>query len=522
MGGIFARRRGAASGGEDTRDDARVPRGLLMWMLVIIGLLGYIVTKDVNIPGVALATFGGIALAILFFVGLKRPDVPLYVMVAYLPFSKILTGDFGGIMTALNLTNLLLVVILITWFVNTAGARQSFFEPHFVHLPVTLMMLWGIFSFFYAGSRMGNEYVAAYFSELKRWLDPIVMYFLFFHLVKTRQRWKTVVVIIMAAVTMAAVMAIYDYLNVGAGSSLDNSRIGGIAGQPNILGAFFVYYMFLFAAFWLQRIRRPVSWWLLVPFGLCFRAIMVTFSRGAYLAFAQGVLGITFFKNKFLFALAVGALAFSVLNPWILPEGIQYRLSTTFKQNTQLTDTYGIKELESGLDQSSAVRIFIWQGAVKMIQEHPVAGVGLGLFHQYIGLYQPMVAGYDAHNAYLITAAEFGLPGLALLLLVILALFFVSSVVYRRHTDPFIRATALGFLGGLSGLLMANMFGSRLNTTEVSGYFWVLAALMARADQWAKEDRTLQRAAATSARRPYGVVKPAAPPTTRPARGRKW
>ena len=33
-------------------------------------------------------------------------------------------------------------------------------------------------------------------------------------------------------------------------------------------------------------------------------------------------------------------------------------------------------------------------------------------------------------------------------------------------------------LGGLFGLLMVNMFGSRLNAEEVSAYFWIYAGLI--------------------------------------------
>jgi len=52
--------------------------------------------------------------------------------------------------------------------------------------------------------------------------------------------------------------------------------------------------------------------------------------------------------------------------------------------------------------------------------------------------------------------------------------------LYKNTSDPYSRAVALGFLGGLFGLLMSNMFGSRLDSQEVSSYFWILAALIMR------------------------------------------
>jgi O-antigen ligase len=240
--------------------------------------------------------------------------------------------------------------------------------------------------------------------------------------------------------------------------------------------------MFLYAGHWLENIGRRRAWLLLLPFVLCFRGIMVTFSRGAYLAFALGVLGLAFFKRRSLVLAAVAGLALAVLNPWLLPAGIRYRLETTFETRSEPLGEYGSAPLEEDLDQSSASRLVIWRGALDMIETNPLAGVGFGRFPALITSYANVRRSVDAHNAYLITAAELGLPGLFLLLVNFAVLFWVARRVYRRHPDRFVHATALGFLGGLSGLLMANMFGSRLNTTEVAGYVWILAALMARAD----------------------------------------
>ena len=502
---------------------APVPRGLILAMLFVMGVLGFLAQTDRQIPSLIIALCSIAGVMGLFLTSLRRPELPIYVMVAYLPFSKVLIGDFGGIMAALNLTNLLIVVLFVSWWTSSHAERRPLFEPHMLHLPIVLLVGWVLISFVRTTFLYGHMWVESYLSEslsdLKRWLDPIVIYFLFFHLVKDRQRWKTVVVLIMVGVTIAALMAIREYLTGNEGSSLESSRVGGIAGQPNILGAFFVYYMFLFAAFWLQRVNRPKAWGFLVPFLLCFRGIMVTFSRGAYVAFAQGVLGLTYFKNKFLFALAAGAIAFVVMNPSVLPGGMRYRLESTFRPQTQIVDPYGTTDLEKSLDESSAVRLMIWRGATQMIQKHPWFGIGLGRFPYEIREYLAQDRWIDAHNAYLITAAEFGVPALVLFVLILLVLFRITAVVYRRHPDPFIRATALGFLGGLSGLFMANMFGSRLNTTEVSGYFWILAALMARAHLWTREEMSAaQRAAVSGRRQPpraAGIMARAARPAIR-------
>jgi O-antigen ligase len=466
-----------------------ISKSLLFGLLCLLLFLGYVMHTETQLPGPLIALGGITGLMALFLVGLRRLDLPLFIMVIYLPFSKQLAGDFGGAIAAVNLTNLLFVALLISAFANRATEGHLHFEPHILHLPVGLLVAWATVSFIYWSFLSENQYFVRFLPDFKRWLDPILLYFLFFHLVKDVRRWKAVVVLIMIGVALVAGLAVHDYMGVREGTSLDKSRIGGIAGQPNILGAFFVYYMFLYVGFWLERLGRGRAWLLLAPFVLCFRGIMVTFSRGAYLAFAQGVLGLTYFKNKALFFLAVGALAFVMCNLWVLPEGIRFRIESTFKSKTELTSVYGMSHLEEEVDRSAALRIEIWKATIEMIKEHPWTGISFGRFknqlHRFIDLGRQM----DAHNAYLILAAEQGLPALALFVLTLLVLYRVTVVVYRRHPDPFIRATALGFLGGLSGLFMANMWGSRVNTTETSGYLWIMAALMARAYLWVLQEQ---------------------------------
>ena len=464
---------------------------VLLLALAAAVALGLVLRSGVEIPGVVIATVGGMGLVGLMLSSLFRPEMALYALAAYIPFSKLLPGDFGGTMTALNLTNLLFVVVIASWFFSCLTRGQPFLEFHPLHVAVLLFATWGSFS--YAWLALGPDSPPGYGSqrldEFKRWLDPFVVYLLFFAGVRRASVWRNVVTIVMTVVAVVAGLAVVDYMDVSSGTSLEKSRVGGVMGQPNFLGAFIVYYAFLFASHWLENFRRRRAWFLLVPFLLCIRGIMVTFSRGAYLAFAQGILGVAFFKKRILAVAAVAALGLATFNPWMLPAGVRYRFDATFQSHSEPLGQYGGVDVQEDLDKSSATRLVIWRGALEMIKAHPIVGVGLGRFGELITGYAELDRARDAHNAYLITAAEMGLPALTLFLATLVYLFWMSNQVYRRHPERFVRATALGFLGGLSGLLMANMFGSRVNATEVAGYVWVLAALMARADLDIKRQR---------------------------------
>ncbi len=439
----------------------------------------FIIMKEVVIPSWILTTGIIIAGIVLFGMGINQPQIVTYVLVAYLPFSKVLAGGFGGAAMALNLTNLLMLFIFIIWMTGKFTENEPLWLSTPLNLPITLFTLLGCLSII-RGSSYDATYAWLAIIEFKRWITPILMFFLVLNTVKDRVTIKNLVMIMIIVSTIVGLMAIYDYMEVGD-ASLESSRIGGIAGHSNSLAAFFNYYMFLPFGFFLMNRAKPKYWLLLIPFLIQFRGIMVTFSRGGYIAFAFGLYAITFIRSKVFFALLLAATLFSFFNPLLLPAGIRYRMSQTFTKPVSYTDAVSQEEhVEESLDGSSRSRLEIWKGAFKMISEQPVFGIGYGLFFPLIKYYWAGGYSIDAHNTYLIIAAEMGIPALIIFLWIILLTIWHTYRLYKNTSDPYSRAVALGFLGGLFGLLMSNMFGSRLDSQEVSSYFWILAALIMR------------------------------------------
>lgn len=440
-------------------------------------LLGWIVNKDVHIPSWLVILAGGMASFALFLSGIKKPEIPFYVLTAYLPFNKILSGTFGGFMTAINLTNILILITVFGLITRAMLAKEKLFANNGLNWWVLIFCLLGVFSVFRGSFYYGSRYLAEFIIPLKRWLTPVFLYYISLNVIRNKNILKNTVIIIMIVVAVAGLLAVKEGIDIGDSGSLDSSRVGGLAEQPNMMGAFFVYYMFLFLGFFYLHWKKFKSWLLLVPFLLCFRGIQVTFSRGAYLAFAFGALAITFFKNKALFALLCVAAVFAVLSPQWLPGGMRYAIERTSAGDQIYDET----PFEDTIDRSAASRIEIWKGAWQMIQDNPWWGVGYGVFPHAIPYYVSGIGEMDAHNTYIILAAEMGIPILVIFLLIILVLFKNTVWLYGRVEDKFVKAAALGMLGGIAGMLVANMFGSRLESEEVSAYLWILAGVIIRA-----------------------------------------
>jgi O-antigen ligase len=203
---------------------------------------------------------------------------------------------------------------------------------------------------------------------------------------------------------------------------------------------------------------------------------MVTFSRGGYVAFAAAGLTIAFFRNKVLFIAVTLALILAIINPVLLPKGIASRMSSTFRN-----DQIYASSLEEEVDSSAATRIAIWKGSLPMINDHKWFGIGYGVFPYLIPFYAPEVGEITPHNTYILIAAEMGIFALLAFLLVLLVIFRNSYKLYKMTQDKFFKALSLGMLGSLGGVLIANVFGGRLDSEELSSYFWILAALVFRA-----------------------------------------
>jgi O-antigen ligase len=264
--------------------------------------------------------------------------------------------------------------------------------------------------------------------------------------------------------------------------------------QANIMGAFLVYYGTVLLALGISRRpwRKGIPY--LVAFLFAARATLFTFSRGAYLGLAVGSGAVLTLANPALLAVAgAGGVVALGLYPSLIPESIRDRIADTTSQRRIRPG----ESIAPNLDRSSAHRLVLWRGAALMIAQHPLLGVGVGRFQEMIGFYTEYRLKkddpHDAHNAYILQAAEMGVPSLLLLLLLYLAWATAALRIHRRHRHPVDRRLAVAFLGCLAAVLVSCMLGSRFSDEALIAWFWILAALVLVVGRWREPRRPLRR-----------------------------
>jgi len=201
-------------------------------------------------------------------------------------------------------------------------------------------------------------------------------------------------------------------------------------------------------------------------------------SRGALLGGAAVLLWFLLrsrYKFRTLFATAAVVIAAVA----IVPEQQKHRLQA------------------SGTDATSVSRITYWKDGIKIMNAHPVLGIGYANWEQYYRWhFNPR--GQVPHNIFVQAGSELGYSGLLVFGLMIVYTFVINSrirnLARRLPEGRFIFLMAHGLDGALVGYLVSGFFV----TVLYYPYFWINLAMTV----------ALHRAARSEWRRAPGAIAP--------------
>ena len=247
-------------------------------------------------------------------------------------------------------------------------------------------------------------------------------------------------------------------------------RFGGRLGvglyEPNYLALALV--LLLPLAFVFAR-QETVGWkrffWMSGT-SILFLEIILAASRGAFIGLVIVLTLITFRLVKHRMLAFAGATCLLLISVFALPTSLSIRLLAS-GPNPQVHD--------SGVKASDESRLQVIKAGLRMIQENPLTGVGLGNF-------KPSVSTYGsekikiAHNTYLQLGAELGLPALAAFLWLLYVTFASLrrsgrlAALSGRHD---LAELAIALQIGLTGYLVSATFLS----AQFEKFFWLVVFL---------------------------------------------
>lgn len=237
--------------------------------------------------------------------------------------------------------------------------------------------------------------------------------------------------------------------------------------HANELGRLYAVAYALLLFTWAETRQTAARLGLLASMGLVALALMMTFSRGAFVGFVLVNLLFLLWRRN------LGALAFvallAALALFALPDAVYERVS----------DGYG-----SGLNAISAGRIdMIWLPLLPELLRHPILGSGL----ESILWSAPMRTGAGVtilpvthpHNAYLEALLDMGAVGLALLVAYFAHLWRgFRALAADSSLCPRLRGFFLGAAAGLLAILVSDLTDSSLRPKPEQALLWLAIGML--------------------------------------------
>jgi len=381
-----------------------------------------------------------------------------------------------------SLTGLLVCVLAAWWFIERGAERPRRWLWGGLGLPLLGLWMTSICSVLVAPEPRFGLY------GLINLVYFTLMFLYLANTVSSPDHLRRLLSWLMVAIAATSVVAVVEYASgqistlplvsvLGGGKATtvvgtEMMRVGGLMGSPNGLATVLVQMLPLLLAFFLgpfSGYRKPR---LLVGLGVGVLALIVTYSRGAWLVFGLSLL----FLLPLMTTRRLGLSQGGWVRKTVILVGVFAALAVPLYGNvyTRLTED------DRGSAQS---RLPMMQVAFRIIEDNPWFGVGLGNYERVMNDYDQGPERihrhfpWPVHNIYLNITAEIGLlGGFCFVLAGLLAVW--QGVRAMRTADPFLRAAAIGLMIGLVGFLLVGM--KELGPLGSGSYrwFWLAAGLL--------------------------------------------
>ena len=295
----------------------------------------------------------------------------------------------------------------------------------------------------------------------------VLWYYIFAHFFTSEDIVKTVSKFISHGGFLLGLHAIYQFIFKVKmpGNWIDSSesikvRAFSIVGSPNILGVIFVLILPLVISLFLIEKNKKIKAVYFIETMVMLLGLLLTYSRGAWIAFALAMLVFILFTNVRVLT------PFVILGSLFIVSGNS--LSTRLLY--MLTPEYMFKSASGG-------RIYRWTIGLKVWSKHKFWGVGLGRYGGAVAINNDLSPFY-LDNYYLKTLVETGYYGVCAIGFMILG-FLISTlkvVFTQKNLDN--KILACGLFCGALGVLIQNSVENIFEFPAMIIYFVMYAALI--------------------------------------------
>ena len=421
--------------------------GLAVCMAVVVGLLAAIDPR---------LAFAGAVGVIYVAVVLDS----LLVGVATLALASYV-GALGSL-ESVSLVKVAGLLLALSWLalVLTRG-REELYTTR----PVLLYLL-ALFLVWVVGSTIWAEDTSQVWFAVRGYGLNLLLFPIVYSAVRSVRDLRIVLAVLVLGAFVAAVGGLLDPPET-SGNYLDPGRAGGTLGDANELAAASVVGVVLAFGITATRISVGARALLILAAGLALLSVFTSLSRGGLVSLGAALVAAVFVSGRWRPRVAL------VAGLTLVGTVLYFGVVATTAQRDRVTDV-----------ENSSGRSDLWNVGLRMVEDHPLVGVGAGNFRVQSRDYlvAPGTVGEDrwilsepvvTHNTFLQVAAELGLIGFVIFMSVIFAALWTmlrAARAFAARGDPDGEVLARAVFVAAVGLLAAGFF--------VSANYWKILWLV--------------------------------------------
>ena len=445
-------------------------RGPLTLALLVLAALAFVFFASYahyildQAPHRVYKMLAGFAFIVILFL---RPEWTLMLLPFALPYSEMLPVTP---IPLFNSTNVLMFALLLSWIGHSVLLKRRILEPSPWNRPLLLFLGYTMASALF-GIFVRGHGAAEIYPRLQSWwyaMMGFILFFVTYNTVREKKQIRLLVYLYCVGAGLGALGVLSEYRDYSYAR-----RVAGGMGDINGASAYFacaiVFTVEVLGSHYRHLWQKLLLVGALIGSGI---GMILPASRGAIVACAA---------TGGVQAMRSGPIRMML----VIVTGIAIYIFTPAHVKERFAETQA--EVSAGeFAEGSSGRVDIWKGAIEVIKSNPIVGVGFGQLPNAMGetsLGERRVA----HNLYLETMAEMGIPGIVLLG----TLFWrgLRGARRLRKESGFPRTLGNAYFYFVVSLLISNIFGGRLYAVYTAGALSILTALVFRTQRILDQER---------------------------------
>jgi O-antigen ligase len=350
---------------------------------------------------------------------------------------------------------------LFAWIGEGLVRKKWRFRWHPAFLPLALYLLWNVLSA--AISERPRHSLGAILDN--EW--PLLIMAMLYWCIDDEAFLKKVVIVFLSSACIAVVYAVWQVVGgVEFYRKMPLDPMG--SGLYRAVGFYSFYLTFAALAMTSFFLSTSLSfelkkWYFVALAVLSFLAVIGSFARSMWLAFALGIPIYAFTRSRRFGTIVISMVLVFVVGGMLTVPTLKYRVESI---------------LDPGQNET---RLNLWKTAVKVAEGNPLLGVGEDNWDLVFDRYR--VEGYydttvHPHNDYLTVLVASGIPGFLAFISTWSVILWVGIHSAVRMQSKTLRAIAWGGAFSLIGLLVGAMFQNYYGTFVNCLHWWFGAGLL--------------------------------------------